>query len=207
MCFLSSVTGPDGRGRIVAGVDVEEDDTGINISVDLMPERSRRLHIGEIKSDLLARFTLSPDAQVRVSSISFLPRCSPLVHDVPGFGWKAWLPAHSRTRWSSSARPTARSYWPTRWCALRCRRWRTLRSMGWLASIVWSTRATLGHLQLFASQHDLVVDTPEQVVLGSLERAPYAPWSCVERRPTDGPNESMRTAANKGRRTQVMVRR
>ena len=83
-----------GEGAYVGGVEVEQDDTGIDISVALVPERSDDVHIEEIKSDLLARFALRPDAQVRVrldqaSSRRVLGR----VKDVPGFGWKAWLPA------------------------------------------------------------------------------------------------------------------
>ena len=80
-----------GDGAYVAGVDVEEDDTGIDIAVRVLPERSPEVRIAEIRTDLLARLALRPDARVKVhldqaSSRRVLAR----VEDVPGFGWKAW---------------------------------------------------------------------------------------------------------------------
>ena len=96
---LAQLDGQDqmGEGAYIAGVDVEEDETGIDIAVRVLPERSGELRVAEIKSDLLARFALRPEAQVRVrldqaSSRRVLVR----VEDVPGFGWKAWQPAPLR---------------------------------------------------------------------------------------------------------------
>ena len=93
---LSQLSGQDqmGEGAYLAGVDVEEDDTGIDVAVRLRPERSNDLQVEQIRNDLLARFALRPDAQVRVnldqaSSRRVLVR----VADVPGFGWKAWQSA------------------------------------------------------------------------------------------------------------------
>jgi hypothetical protein len=82
-----------GDGAFIAGVDVEEDETGIDISVRVLPERSPDVRIAEIRNDLLARLALRPDASVKVrldqaSSRRVLVR----VEDVPGFGWKAWKP-------------------------------------------------------------------------------------------------------------------
>ena len=92
---LSQFGGQDqlGEGAYLAGVDVEEDDTGIDVVVRVRPERTNDLQVEQIKNDLLARFALRPDAQVRVkldqaSSRRVLAR----VEDVPSFGWKAWQP-------------------------------------------------------------------------------------------------------------------
>jgi mannosylglycerate hydrolase len=93
--ILSQIGGQDqiGDGAYLDGVDVEEDDTGVDIAVRFRPQRRKDLPVAEIKSDLLARFALRPDAQVRVkldqaSSRRVLAR----VEDIPGFGWKAWQP-------------------------------------------------------------------------------------------------------------------
>ncbi len=84
---LGQLGGQDqmGDGAYITGVDVEEDETGIDIAVRVLPERSAELRVAEIKSDLLARFALRPEAQVRVkldqaSSRRVLVR----VEDVPG---------------------------------------------------------------------------------------------------------------------------
>jgi hypothetical protein len=93
-----------GDGAFVAGVDVEEDDTGIDIAVRVLPERSPDIRIAEIRNDLLARLALRPDARVKVrldqaSSRRVLVR----VEDVPGFGWKAWKPEPLRDPVSTAA--------------------------------------------------------------------------------------------------------
>ncbi len=82
-----------GEGAFVVGVEVEEDEEAINLAVRVRPERSPELRIAEIKTDLLARLALRPDARVKVrldqaSSRRVLAR----IEDVPGFGWKAWQP-------------------------------------------------------------------------------------------------------------------
>ncbi|HLN04854.1 MAG TPA: hypothetical protein VK217_01145, partial [Acidimicrobiales bacterium] len=94
--ILSQLDGQDqlGEGAYLAGVDIEEDETGIDVAVRFRPVRSKDLPVAQIKSDLLARFALRPDAPVRVklhqaSSRRVLAR----VEDIPGFGWKAWKPA------------------------------------------------------------------------------------------------------------------
>jgi len=93
--ILSQIGGQDqlGEGAYLAGVDVEESETSIDIAVRLRPERRKDLQVAQIKSELLARFARRPDAQVRVkldqaSSRRVLAR----VEDIPGFGWKAWQP-------------------------------------------------------------------------------------------------------------------
>ena len=98
-----------GEGAYITGVDVEEDETGIDIAVRVLPERSGELRVAEIKSDLLARFALRPEAQVRVkldqaSSRRVLAR----VDDVPSFGWKAWQPAPLRDPVAASVEPDGR---------------------------------------------------------------------------------------------------
>jgi hypothetical protein len=92
---LSQLGGQDqlGEGAYLTGVDVGEDDTGIDVTVRLRPERTNDLQVEQIKNELLARLALRPDAQVRVrldqaSSRRVLVR----VEDIPSFGWKAWQP-------------------------------------------------------------------------------------------------------------------
>jgi hypothetical protein len=79
-----------GENTFLAGVDVEEDEAGINVTVRVRPERADDLQVAEIKADLLARLALRPEAKVKVnldqaSSRRVLVR----VKDVPSFGWKA----------------------------------------------------------------------------------------------------------------------
>jgi mannosylglycerate hydrolase len=94
--ILGQLDGHDqiSEGAFVTGVDVDEDDSGIDIVVRIGPERREGLPIDAIKSDLLARMKLRPDASVRIkldhaSSRRILVR----VEDVPGYGWKLWRPA------------------------------------------------------------------------------------------------------------------
>ena len=65
---LSEFGGQDqlGAGAYLAGVEVEEDVTGIDVVVRVRPERTNDVQVEQIKNDLLARFALRPDAQVRV---------------------------------------------------------------------------------------------------------------------------------------------
>ena len=53
-----------GEGAFVAGVDVEEDETASTSQSAFFPS-VRAIRIAQIKSDLLARLALRPDAQVR----------------------------------------------------------------------------------------------------------------------------------------------
>ncbi len=92
---LSQFGGQDqlGEGAFLAGVEIEEDDTGIDVAVRVGPERTNGFQVEPIRNDLLARLALRPAAQVRVkldqaSSRRVLAR----VEDIPSFGWKAWQP-------------------------------------------------------------------------------------------------------------------
>ena len=77
--ILSQLGGQDqlGEGAYLAAVDVDEDDTGIDIAVRFGPERRKDLPVAQIKSDLLARFALRPEAQVRVKlDQASVPTCA-----------------------------------------------------------------------------------------------------------------------------------
>ncbi|MGA3354080.1 MAG: alpha-mannosidase [Acidimicrobiales bacterium] len=173
-----------GDGVFVAGVDVEEDDTGIDITVRLLPERSKDLQVEQIKSDLLARFTLRPDAQVRVkldqaSSRRLLAR----VQDVPGYGWKAWQPAPLSDPVTATEDPDG-----------------TLTLSNSLVKVVlsptdgtFSVNGLGGFNRLIDSgdfgdtynysppEHDLVVDVAEHVTLSLLEAGPVRAVALAER--------------------------
>ena len=173
-----------GEGAFVAGVDVEEDDTGINIAVRVMPERSNDLNMEQIKSDLLARFTLRPDAQVRVkldqaSSRRVLAR----VENVPGYGWKAWQPG-------PLVDPVAASEKADGTIVLA----NSQVSVALSADGTFSINGLAGFNRLVDSgdfgdtynysppEHDLVVDTPDQVALSLVETGPVRAVARVERR-------------------------
>jgi hypothetical protein len=173
-----------GEGAFVAGVEIEEDETGIDITVRLLPERSSELQIAQIKSDLLARFSLRPEAQVRVkldqaSSRRLLAR----VEDVPGFGWKAWQPGALADPVSATEEADGRL---------------TLANSRVSVSVspedgTFALDGVSGFNKLIDSgdfgdtynysppEHDIVVDTPERVVLSLLERGPVRAVALVER--------------------------
>jgi len=82
-----------GQGAYVDGVDIQENDSGIDISILIRPHRSKDLQIEQIKNELLASFALRPEVPVRVrvervASRRVLAR----IQDVPGLGWKTWEP-------------------------------------------------------------------------------------------------------------------
>ena len=63
--ILAQLGGQDqlGDGAYLAAVTVDEDDQGIEVAVRFAPERNNDLQVAQIKSDLLARFALRPDAR------------------------------------------------------------------------------------------------------------------------------------------------
>ena len=183
---LSQLGGQDqmGEGAYLAGVEVEEDDTGIDVAVRVRPERSNGLQVEQIKNDLLARFALRPDAQVRVkldqaSSRRVLAR----VEDIPGFGWKAWQPLPLRdpvaaTEEADGRLVLANSLVTVDTLADR-RHLRAQRHAG--LQPARRLRRLRRHLQLLAPEHDLVVDTPGWATLSLIESGPVRAVAVVER--------------------------
>jgi hypothetical protein len=183
---LSQIGAQDqmGDGAFVAGVDVEEDETGIDIAVRFLPERSSELRIEQIKSDLLARMALRPDAQMRVrldqaSSRRLLVR----VEDVPGFGWKAWRPSPlsdpvstgqeadgtvslANTHVQVSVSPTDGTF--------------AVNGLTGFNRLVDS--GDFGDTYNYSPpEHDVIVDTPEGVSISFLEKGPVRAVALVER--------------------------
>ncbi|MGA2530515.1 MAG: alpha-mannosidase [Acidimicrobiales bacterium] len=172
-----------GEGAYVAGVEVEEDDTGINIAVRVLPERSNDLQLEQIKSDLLARFGLRPDAPVRVkldqaSSRRLLAR----VENVPGYGWKAWQPGPLSDPVTASAEADGTVLLAN-----------SRVTVALSADSTFSINGLTGFNRLVDSgdfgdtynysppEHDLVADTAEQVSLSLLETGPVRATARVER--------------------------
>ncbi len=173
-----------GDDAYVAGVEVEEDESGIDIVVRVLPERSNDLQITQIKADLLARFALRPDAKVRVrldkvSSRRLLAR----VEDVPGFGWKAWQPVPladpvtagkesdgrlvlANSRVSVTISPSDGTF--------------SLNGLPGFNRLVDS--GDFGDTYNYSPpEHDIVVDAPERVVLSLLETGPVRAVAVAER--------------------------
>jgi hypothetical protein len=173
-----------GEGAFVAGVDVGEDESGIDIAVRFAPQASSELNLAQIKSDLLARFTLRPEAQVRVkldqaSSRRVLVR----VEDVPGFGWKAWEQAPladpvgageesdgglvlSNSLVELVLSPTDGTF--------------SLNGLAGFNKLIDS--GDFGDTYNYSPpEHDLVVDTPASVSLSLLERGPVRAVALVQR--------------------------
>ncbi len=78
----------------VQDVVIDEDDTGIDVTVSIGPDERPGLPIAQAKQDLLARLGARPDAPVRVR-LDRLPirRVVARVPPVPGFGWRSFSPA------------------------------------------------------------------------------------------------------------------
>ena len=78
----------------VQNVTVEEDDTGIDVTVSIGPDERPELPIAQAKEDLIARLGARPTAPVRIR-LDQLPirRVVARVASVPGFGWQAFAPA------------------------------------------------------------------------------------------------------------------
>jgi hypothetical protein len=78
----------------VQDVRVDEDDTGIDVTVTIGSEERPELPIAEARQDLLARLGARPSAPVRVRlDQAPIRRIVARVDDVPGFGWQAFSPS------------------------------------------------------------------------------------------------------------------
>ena len=78
----------------VQDVAVDEDDTGIDLTVSIGPEERPGLQIAEAVQDLQARLGARPEATVRVRlDQPPIRRIVARVEDVPGFGWQRFAPA------------------------------------------------------------------------------------------------------------------
>jgi hypothetical protein len=173
-----------GEGAYVGGVEVEQDDTGIDISVALVPERSDDVHIEEIKSDLLARFALNPEAQVRVRlDQASSRRVLGLVTDIPGFGWKAWQPAPLKDPVVVSEQADGQVVLANSLVSVALSPIDGTFSVNGLA--VFNQLVDSGDFgdtyNYSPPERDLIVDTPERVVLSSLERGPVRAVAVAER--------------------------
>ncbi len=172
-----------GDGAYVAGVEVAEDDTSIAIAVRLAPERSKDLPIEQIKSDLLARLALRPDAQVKVrldqaSSRRVLVR----VEDVPGFGWKAWSPAPlaDPVTATTGSDGTLVSNSLVRLEISPLDGTFALNGLAGFNKLIDS--GDFGDTYNYSPpEHDLVVDAPEHVDLSLIESGPVRAVALVER--------------------------
>jgi mannosylglycerate hydrolase len=77
----------------VQDVRIEEDETGIDLTVVVGPEERPNVPIAEAKRDMYTRLGARPDVQVRVSlDQPPIRRVAARVADVPGFGWRACEP-------------------------------------------------------------------------------------------------------------------
>jgi len=75
----------------VQDIVIEEDDTGIDLTVVVGPEEKPNVPIGEAKQDLYTRLGARPDVAVRVRlDQPPIRRIAARVAEVQGFGWKAY---------------------------------------------------------------------------------------------------------------------
>ena len=78
----------------VQDIAIEEDDTGIDITVTVGAEERPNVAISEAKRDIFTRLGARPDAVVRISlNQPPIRRIAARVVDVPGFGWQPFAPA------------------------------------------------------------------------------------------------------------------
>jgi len=78
----------------IQGVQVEEDETGIDITIAFGSEERFDVPIASIKQDLYTRLGARPDTAVRIRiDQPAIRRVLAWVADVPGFGWRRCLPA------------------------------------------------------------------------------------------------------------------
>jgi hypothetical protein len=173
-----------GEGAYVAGVEVAEDEEGIDIAVRLLPERSHDLQIEQIKSDLLARFSLRPEARVKVrldqaSSRRLLAR----VENVPGFGWKAWQPGPLADPVTADQDTDGRIVLANSFVSVALSPEDGTFSLNGLAGFNRLVDGgDFGDTYNYSPpEHDLIVDTPERVVLSLLESGPVRAVAVAER--------------------------
>ena len=177
----------------VQDVRVDEDETGIDLTVAIGPEERPNVPIAEAKADLYTRLGARPDVSVRVRlEQPPIRRIAARATQVPGFGWRAFEPAvlaHPVTAETigagapdqgssggspAAACPTVRSCCPTAWS----RWWSTQPtapspSMAWPAwgswwtAAIWATRTTTRR-----PRKDSMVDAPVAVTVAVGERGP-----------------------------------
>ena len=183
---LGQLDGQDqmGDGAYINRVDVEEDGTGIDIAVRVLPERSGELRVAEIKSDLLARFALRPEAPVRVrldqaSSRRVLVR----VDDVPGYGWKAWRPSELKDPVAASTEADGRVVLANSLVSVEMSPLEGTFSIDGLPGFNRLVEGgDFGDTYNYSPpEHDLVTDKPERVVLSVEEHGPVRAVAMVER--------------------------
>jgi mannosylglycerate hydrolase len=77
----------------VHDVRVDEDETGIDLTVAIGPDERPGVAIAEAKQDLYTRLGARPDVMVRVRlDQPPIRRIAARVADVPGFGWRSFTP-------------------------------------------------------------------------------------------------------------------
>jgi mannosylglycerate hydrolase len=78
----------------VQDVAIDEEDTGIDVTVAIGPDEHPELPIAQAKEDLMARLGARPTAQVRIRLDQRpIRRIVARVEAVPGFGWRAFAPS------------------------------------------------------------------------------------------------------------------
>ena len=89
----------DRQRRLGAGRPVDEDETGIDLTVAIGPEERPNVPIAEAKQDLYTRLGARPDVAVRVRlDQPPIRRIAARVAEVPGFGWRPSSRHRSPTR-------------------------------------------------------------------------------------------------------------
>ncbi|MDA8359298.1 MAG: alpha-mannosidase [Actinomycetota bacterium] len=102
---LSMLQGPKiDNDAWVQDIRIEEDETGIDLTVAVGPEERPGVPIAEAKQDLYTRLGARPDVSVRVHlDQPPIRRIAARVDSVPGLGWRTFAPqplshpAHART--------------------------------------------------------------------------------------------------------------
>ncbi len=78
----------------VQDVRIEEDETGIDLTVEIGPEERPNVPIAEAKQDIYTRLGARPDVPVRVRlDQPPIRRVAARVAEVEGFGWRTFAPA------------------------------------------------------------------------------------------------------------------
>jgi glycosyl hydrolase family 38 len=92
---LSMLQGPKiDNDAWVQDVRIDEDDTGIDLTVAIGPDERPGVAIAEAKQDLYTRLGARPDVMVRLRlDQPPIRRIAARAADVPGFGWRSFAPA------------------------------------------------------------------------------------------------------------------
>ncbi len=78
----------------VQDVRIEEDETGIDLTVAVGPDERPGIPVAEVKQDLYTRLAARPDVTVRIRlDQPPIRRIAARVADIPGFGWRTFAPA------------------------------------------------------------------------------------------------------------------